>query len=688
MKKITNMYRKLFFDYHMSASVKEILDGFDAAKWAEQLADANVEAVSVFLRCGFGYKYYQAGKYGRKHPCLHNKDLVEGTVRECHKRNIKVIGYYNPWYSEFDLENHPENCRKNERGETISREVCPNNPIFENELLPQVTEIAQMFDLDGMFFDCVFMGKDRVCHCKYCQDKFKKETGFDHIPISEQDTGYEEYVVWAHKCYDDYRVLFAKAVHKGNKDIPVSMNWGYSARCPESIPEDIDFLTQDCWPTNIIAAEQVQSKNWAFAGKPYELMNNMSLQWWNSYEVKPYETLVQECVLPMINGGKTWMGFQLYQNHLTDPATMDMVKRVFTYIKNIEGNFDNKRVLPYVGVLCDESQLVNCRGTGVDEMDVDLTSLYGLNRALIASGIPYNSVNEKFLIENADDFKLIIISNGQYVSAELYEKLKFYVSKGGSVLFTGKSGCVDINGNLVENENFKELTGVSITGQYDYPYAYISPKHKSLTDAIMPKSVLCADSFMKVKQCTAETVATVTLPYKKVKEISWGEFPSFSNPWTQTEDAAVCINKYGKGTVCYACADVFRGYSGTNNYILKNLIKTVINEFLIDKKITISNPTYLELTFMKDINDGSVLVNLLNLVRSVPMREIEQRRENAICEEIIPIFDTEISFYSKKKPKCIRTVVSGQTLDFDYSDGRISVKVPKVEIYEGVKVTF
>lgn len=687
MKKPYDLNRKLFFDYHMSASIREILDGYDAKTWAQTLADAGVDAISLFMKCGYGYSYYQGGEYGRKHPFLRERDLVRDTIRECRKRNIRVIGYYNAWVSEYDLLNHPENCRTGKDGSAVSRELCPNNPIFEDQILPHVTEICKTFDIDALFFDCVFMEKGRVCYCEHCRAQFKRDTGIDEIPVTAEDNAHDRYVAWSLDRYEQFRVRLAQAVHRGNPNVAASMNWGYTARCPQEPPADMDFLSQDCWPTNILAAMQVQAKHWAFSGKSFSLMNNMSLQWWGSYEIKPYETLVQECMVPLINGGHPWLGFQMFQDHTVDPAVMKTAKQVFSYIKNVEWVFENKEPLPYVGVLFDESQQRNRRIEGVHEVDVDLTSLFGLNKQLVSCGIPYHAMNESRLIAQLDRLALVILSNDQYVSPLLFSHLRRYVNEGGKLLITGKSGSVDPDGTLIRNRDFEELTGVSLTGRYDAHYAYIAPTLLS-AGRITPRAILSADPFMKVEPKGAQVLAHVTLPYAKTAPIQWGDFPAFSNPWHRTEDAAVCLNTVGKGKVCYVCTDVFRGYAGTNNHILKGLIRNLICDVLIRDGLRVSNSTYLEVTLMQDKTDGSLLINLLNCARSVPMREIEPRTENAICEQILPIRDTEISFAAPHRPSSVRTVVSGESLPFTYTDGRVRLCVPCVEIYEGVQIAF
>lgn len=695
MEHINQFHRKLFLDYHMSKSVTNIAEGFDPKAWAEELERCGVQVISAFVRCGRGYRYYRKGTAGIIHPHLpEDMDMVGDTIRECHKKGIRVIGYLHAFGSEFYTVTDQEALAVNAEGKPLfgdRGEICPNNPLFESELLVQYEEVAANYDLDGIFFDCLG-ASGRVCYCKHCQERFTRDTGCKEIPRSIQDENYDRYITWLQDCYKEFRIRITEAVHRGNKDLPVCMNWGYAVRCPETVPEEIGFLAQDTWPTNMLASEQTQGKNWALAGKPYSLMNNMSLQWWASYDIKNYETLVQEAMVPVINGGRFWMGFQLYQNYTLAPFVMQTVKRVFNYIKDIEDNFNDKEIVPYIGVLNGVEQL-SFRRCSRWEFDayVDEASMYGMNKALTTSGIPYNSVLEEKLIQYLPQFKAVIIANEQYVSEDLYRELKKYVSEGGKLILTGKSGSVDCNGKMVKNSNFEELTGVTIKEESGHSYAYIKVTDTILDGDETHMPVLCAEPFIMAVSRKAKSLAKVVRSVSKVENerIDWGEFPSFMQPGEETEYDAVCTNNYGKGKVCYLAADVFRGYAGTNNWRLKALIKNLLNEVLLeDEAIRTDAPDVVELTLMKDSKNGELLINLLNTMRSAPMREMGDRLENAICEKIVPINNIWVSLPVNQMPGSVQTIQSKESLEYTYENGRLSFRLPELVIYEGIVISY
>lgn len=691
MDNINNSNRKLFFDYHMLKNVTNIAEGFDAEELAKELEEAHVEVMSTFLRCGGGYRYYRKGNFGTIHPSLpKNLDMVEETIKACHKRNIKVIGYCSAWHSE-PHQLAKNNCMKTRlNGETI-REICGNSPVFENEILPQFTEIAANYDLDGIFFDCVFSEAGRTCYCEYCQKKFRADTGIDGIPENTDDKNYETYIRWHNNCYDSFRRRIIDAVRKGNDSLPISINWYNVARDPQNTNDiDVDFLSQDVWPDNILACEQIQAKNWAFCGKPFSLMNNLSPQWWTSYDIKPTASLIQEAMVPIINGGYTWTGFQIYQNYSTTPLVMRTVKELFSFIKGIENVFNNKQIMPHVAVLNCTEQLNYSRGITPFNTQVDETSLIGVNRVLTSSGIHYNSMNEQDLLKYIHQFKCVIIANNQYVSPALYKSLKNYVKNGGKLIITGISGNVDTDGKFIKNADFTDLTGVSVIEEMKYPYSYIKANNNVIDSDTDHMPIVCADRFTRVKNNIAESLAKIMHSYFKSEnaKLSW-PFVSFSAPYDVTEYDAITVNEYGKGRVVYFAADFFKGYVGINNYRLKKLIKSVINDILLcDDAILTNAPSVIELTVMQDKGNNNMLVNLLNCMYEHASTQGTIRSEWANCEDVLPIYNIYVELPLSKAPKELETVFSKEKINFEFDGKKLHFTVPKVEIYEGVEIIF
>ena len=82
------MRRTVHFDFHTMPGITNFAEEFDAKKFAEQMAEANVEYINMFARCNVGYSYYNTS-VGIKYPGM-KTNMFADVVNECHKRGIKA----------------------------------------------------------------------------------------------------------------------------------------------------------------------------------------------------------------------------------------------------------------------------------------------------------------------------------------------------------------------------------------------------------------------------------------------------------------------------------------------------------------------------------------------------------------------------------------------------------------------
>ena len=163
------MKRAVHFDFHTMPGIDNFGENFDAARFAEQLASANVNYINFFARCNIGYSYYKT-KVGIPYPNMKG-NMLEDVLRECHKRDIGVTAYINAGINhEFSML-HPEWLQMTEdgkiydfdRGISFFRTVCYNTA-YRDHLLSEVREVLSL-GVDGLFLDCMDV---RPCYCPNC----------------------------------------------------------------------------------------------------------------------------------------------------------------------------------------------------------------------------------------------------------------------------------------------------------------------------------------------------------------------------------------------------------------------------------------------------------------------------------------------------------------------------------------
>ena len=133
-----------------------------------------------------------------------------------------------------------------------------------------------------------------------------------------------------------------------------------------------------------------------------------------------------------------------------------------------------------------------------------------------------------------------------------------------------------------------------------------------------------------------------------------------------------------KGNVAYIGWDIFRGYAESGDFHIKELVAYVI-ERLMNGNFTIESsiPDRGIVTLLQQ-NDRKI-VHLLYSHTTVRGKNTE------VIEDIVPLYNVDVSVKCNK-PKRVILVPQNEEISFNYSDGRVSFTVPKVEIHQMISI--
>ena len=91
-KPLSQFQRQIHLDFHTSPFIPDVGADFDADEFAQTLADARVNSVTVFAKCHHGMCYYPT-QTGTPHPALNGRDLLGEQLEALHKRGIRAPIY-------------------------------------------------------------------------------------------------------------------------------------------------------------------------------------------------------------------------------------------------------------------------------------------------------------------------------------------------------------------------------------------------------------------------------------------------------------------------------------------------------------------------------------------------------------------------------------------------------------------
>ncbi len=176
-------YRRLLMDTHVPEWDPAFLASYDPADYVRSAAGADFQSIMQYANSHVGLCLWPT-KIGQQHAALKGRDFFGDTVRECHRRNLRVIAYYSLIFDIWAYQNHPDwriiaadgsNGYHNHRAGV----VCPNSP-YSQHAQAVLNELIGMYNIDGIFLDMTFW--PAVCYCPHCEARFSVEQGGKPLP--------------------------------------------------------------------------------------------------------------------------------------------------------------------------------------------------------------------------------------------------------------------------------------------------------------------------------------------------------------------------------------------------------------------------------------------------------------------------------------------------------------------------
>jgi hypothetical protein len=643
------------------------------------LVEVGCEAVSVFALCGRGYRYYRKGDQGVIHPHLpEGVDMVEDVVRECHKRDIKVLGYVSNGMSNSFLMKHPEYIQCKAPGEYDTKNFSGLMACMigygNRYLLKQYEELCGNYELDYFFLDGSYNKKQ--CFCTYCLETFKNETGLD-MPLNQDSPDWNIYLNWYQKEMERFRAQVRETVHQARPGIETIINWSYSYRSPDPIPDDIDILFSDVPFRNEMEGIDICTRSFALTGRKFEIHNTAFLKHWGEWGLKHPTVLKRSAALLLANGTNVHMGYQFYPRFHVDNGVWNAFKEVFDWVKPREPYLQNNEIQPYIGAYFSNMQ----HGlTHTGEIWSEPQWLYGFNKLMIDCGLHYNLLGSEFMKRTIHGFSTVFLPDMRYISDEEVEIIENYVKNGGSIIVSGLPGTADQLGKYTGNSKLNEILGVEWLGVFNEPYSYLK-----ITDSKLAKNTSDMPLTMEaitglVNVTTANKLAAIYDLYKATNEKYAHRYSPAEN---DTGYAGVTINRYGKGYAVYFANEISEAYYRTFQWNLVEMIHNILFDILnIEKRVFATGDGSCEVTLAK--RGEATQVHIVNMVGTMPntMHTIG----NCMPREVVRMSNIEVVVIHDKLPS--KVILRPQNIELPFiADGCIvTFTIPTVDLYEIVEI--
>ena len=431
--------RQVHLDFHTSPLIGDLLSDWDVEAFADMMAEAHVNSVTIFAKCHHGMSYYPT-QIGEPHPALGGRDLLGEQLRALHQRGIQAPIYYTVGWEERLAHRYPQWRQLRFDGRHARQEpggsVNPDKWWFMSYLHPEylahmqreVSEIAGRYPVDGVFFDIVF---------------YQPEAGFeDPVLALRRQYGLqahtpENYALWNPLS----RRLFAEAIGPSvlerhpdarlffNSAHTFSVDSRQGLRSVHGVQHhwEIESLPSGFWGYYHFPRF---ARHVATFHQPWLGMTGRFQRMWGDFGgIKPQSALEFECFRSQAHGGANSVGDQLPPRGLLDPAAYELIGAVYAQVEAAEPFYEDSHDLHDLAVVLGSHASIPERRAALAEEGA----------VLALEELHHNPA----VIDDATDlsaYPAVVLTDTSVVTAALREKLAAYWAAGGTLIVSHRGG--------------------------------------------------------------------------------------------------------------------------------------------------------------------------------------------------------------------------------------------------------
>ncbi len=679
--------------------IVELEEGYAFAEKAELLNDlgANMEHLTTFTGTSPGTSFLS------NHNLFTGKEVNFDTLRdylgEAHKKNIKVIIYYNVHAIASSYAHlHPEWQQIQDNGEPIEHvygidsSFCINSP-WRDEVFTTLKKLAS-YGIDGVFFDGPIFFSN-TCYCDHCKrlfkEKYKKEI-ISKTQLSSIRTGAD----WKDllEFQSDSIVRFLKdsdaILKEANPELLFYMNsstlgatWP-TGRDNRKIIKESDILGAEGGFLYGALSESIY-KPGAVArlletqagGKPTVIFNAAKQGPWARSTLASGEIsiLYSQTITHQAN---VWLA--VCDEPRLHKEEMGIIKKYNDFIKKNPDPFFKTTSAARIALLWPQQASNYYKGSSVPLTDFTKAmsaerggnleeEFYGFYDGLSRNHFPFDVLDEASLENDLHKYDLIIFPNAPSFTKEEADKVRDFVSNGGNIIATFETSLYDENGEKLDDFRLKDVFGIENTGDVFGPlnYDYVSLKDAEhfLLAAIHQNFTYAPTYGLKLK---AQEKAKTPVVFCKPLAGSYAGKPEASDvPF-------IIENNYGKGRSVYF-AGTFGG--SLDKFHFPEYYQIVLNLVarLSRPVVSIGNaPSSIEVNVRRKGN--TVFIFLINFTSSM-VRPIQK---------IIPCTNIKIELLMEEKVKSIKALWLEKSMAFERKTNSVSFTLPVIKEYEVVEI--
>ncbi|MBD3375072.1 hypothetical protein GF406_08565, partial [candidate division KSB1 bacterium] len=426
----------IHFDFHAGPDCDSVGNHVDESMVNQILDLVQPDYIQIDCKGHRGYSSYPT-QVGHPAPGF-VRDPLKIWRQVTADRGVALYMHYSGVLDQRAVELHPDWAARKPDGSVYERVTSVFGPYVDELLIPQLKELSDVYQIDGVWVDGECWGTERDWSDRAIK-AFRKKTGIEIIPQSDEGPHWVEFSQFHRQAFRDYLAHYVNALHHHNPDFQIASNWAYSSLMPEPVTVDVDFISGDYSPLNSVNKARLESRIMAQQGKPWDLMAWSFTYTWKpgGNNTKTIPQLQQEAAVVLSQGG----GFQAYFRQKRDgsvylwPLPLMQATAAFCWERQ---EISHKSVpVPQIGLILSTDAFYKTNRRLFAGWSGELNAMQGILEALLDGQHVTDIVMEHHLQQDIDRYPLLIYPEWTTIEPGFKQRLIDYVRNGGNLLVIG-----------------------------------------------------------------------------------------------------------------------------------------------------------------------------------------------------------------------------------------------------------
>ena len=648
--------RQVHLDFHTSEHIPSVGADFDAAAFAQTVAESAVNSVTVFARCHHGWLYYDSKRFPTLvHPQLARKDLLTEQVDALHAVGVRAPVYITVQWDYASAATRPEWLIRLPDGAHegpaftepgFYQSLCVNTG-YADFLMAQTEEVCVLLGekLDGLFFDITGI---RPCLCASCRTEMR-ERGID----AADETAVRAFARFVMRRFKDKMSALVRAY---KPDATIFYNAGHIGPCTRS----------DAASYSHFELESLPSGSWGYQHFPVTaryartlgmdcmgMTGKFHTEWGDFHSLKNQAALEFECFRMMSYGFACSIGDQLEPNGRLNPATWALIGNVYRMV-------EAREAWSRPSVAVSEAAVLTSEPASYDYKIPD--DVFGAAQLLEELGVQFDIIDSEATL---DGYKLVYIPDSFRADEAFARKLDAYAAAGGAVIACGRGGLC--------GGSYPACFGARFEGDNDcFPDFIIAEGALAADLAPQNEYVIYEQGIRLSPGAGAETLLQARAPYFRRERDKF-----CSHRYTPSAKAEAYPAACRSGNVIVFAHPLFRQYRQNAPLWCKRLIANATDLLLPSRLVRHDGPSTLSVQLLRQPAQNRYTLHLLSYI---PVRKSAQID---IIEERTPAYAVNVTLSLPEAIRAARLVPEDVPLAVKNS----KLTVPKIDGYAIIELT-